>query len=117
MQYKVATSHVPYLYLLLVPSLQVVSNGIHVQVTRTPNNASAQSAIECFLPECKRSPRCLQALAIQVYRCIARKAKMATKTIMGFRERLIMHAIFSDSTFGMTMYVFLCGYMKWNKLS
>ena len=25
-----------------------------------------------------------------------------------------MHAIFSDSTFGMTMYVSLCGYMKRN---
>ena len=49
------------------------------------NNVSARSAIECFLPERKRSPRCLQALAIQVDRCIARKSKMATKTIMGFR--------------------------------
>ena len=28
-----------------------------------------------------------------------------------------MHAIFSDSTFGMTMYVSLCGYMKWNNLN
>ena len=28
-----------------------------------------------------------------------------------------MHAIFSDSTFGMTMYVSLCGYMKWNNLT
>ena len=52
------------------------------------NNASARSAIECFLPERKRSPRCLQALAIQVDRCIARKSKMVTKTIMGFREGL-----------------------------
>ena len=50
------------------------------------NNASAQSAIECFLSESKRSPRCLQALAIQVDRCFVRKSKMATKTIMGFRE-------------------------------
>ena len=38
--------------------------------------------------ERKRSPRCLQALAIQVDRFIARKSKMATKTIMGFREGL-----------------------------
>ena len=45
------------------------------------NIASARSAIECFLPERKGSPRCLQALAIQVDRCIARKSKMATKTI------------------------------------
>ena len=37
------------------------------------NNASARSA-----------PRCLQALAIQVDRCIAWKSKMATKTINGF---------------------------------
>ena len=50
------------------------------------NNASARTAIECFLPERKRSPRCLQALAIQVDRCTARKSKMVTKTIMGFRE-------------------------------
>ena len=28
--------------------------------------------------------RCVQALAIQVHRCIARKSKMATKTIMVF---------------------------------
>ena len=27
-----------------------------------------------------------------------------------------MHAMSSDSTFGMAMYVSLCGYMKWNKL-
>ena len=52
------------------------------------NNASARSAIECFHPSRKRSPRCLQALAIQVDRCIARKSKMVTKTIMGFREGL-----------------------------
>ena len=52
------------------------------------NNASARSAIECFLPERKRSPRCLQALAIQVDRCIAGKSKMVTKTVMGFREGL-----------------------------
>ena len=52
------------------------------------NNASARSAIECFLPERKRSPRCLQALDIQVDRCIARKSKMATKTMMGYREGL-----------------------------
>ena len=25
-----------------------------------------------------------------------------------------MHAIFSDSVIGMTMYVSLCGYLKWN---
>ena len=48
------------------------------------NNASARSAIECFLSERRCSPRCLQALAIQVDRCIARKSKMATKTIMVF---------------------------------
>ena len=48
------------------------------------NNASARSAIECFLPKRKRSPRCLQALAIQVDRCIARKSKMVTNTIMVF---------------------------------
>ena len=52
------------------------------------NNASARGAIECFLSERKRSPRCLQALAFQVDRCIARKSKMATKTIMGFCEGL-----------------------------
>ena len=52
------------------------------------NNASARSAIECFLSERKRSPRCLRALAIQVDRCIAWKSNMATKTIMGFREGL-----------------------------
>ena len=52
------------------------------------NNASARSAIECFLPERKRSPRCLQALAIlgDRYTCIARKSKMATKTITSLRE-------------------------------
>ena len=48
------------------------------------NNASARSAIQCFLPERKRSPRCLQALAIQVNRCIARKSKMVTKKYNGF---------------------------------
>ena len=52
------------------------------------NNASALSAIECFLSERKRLPRCLQALPIPVDRCIAGKSKMATKTIMGFREGL-----------------------------
>ena len=77
------------------------------------NNASARSAIECFPSERKRSPRCLQALAIQVDRCFARKSKMATKTIM----TTCMHAIFSDSIFGMTMYVSLCGYMKWKHLN
>ena len=49
------------------------------------NNGSAGNVIECFLSERKRSQRCLQVLAIQVDRCIARKSKMATKTIMGFR--------------------------------
>ena len=53
------------------------------------NNASDRSAIECFLSESKRSPRCLQALASQVDRCIALKSKMVTKT-MGFREGLSM---------------------------
>ena len=43
---------------------------------------------ECFLPEHMHSSRCLQELAIQVNRCIARKSNMATKTIMGFREEL-----------------------------
>ena len=52
------------------------------------NNASARSAIECFLSERKHSPRWLQVLAIQVDRCFARKSKMATQTIMGFREGL-----------------------------
>ena len=28
-----------------------------------------------------------------------------------------MHAIFSDSTFGMAVDVSLCGYMKWNNLT
>ena len=42
------------------------------------NNASALSAIECFLSERKHSPRCLQALAIQVVKCITQKYKMAT---------------------------------------
>ena len=63
--------------------------GVHVLGTFTWcvfNNASARSAIECFLPERKRSPRCLQALAILVDRCIARKSKMATKTITSLRE-------------------------------
>ena len=41
-----------------------------------------------MLSERKRSPRCLQALAIQVDRFIARKSKMATKIIMGFRDGL-----------------------------
>ena len=50
------------------------------------NNASAQSSIECFLSERKRSRRCLQALVIQVDSCIARKSKMATKSKMAFRE-------------------------------
>ena len=58
------------------------------------NKASARSAIECFLPERKRSPRCLRVLPIQVDRCIARKAKMATKTIMDFREGLCTQYIF-----------------------
>ena len=43
------------------------------------NNASTRSAIECFLPERKCSPRCLQALAILIdrcQRCIARKSKI-----------------------------------------
>ena len=31
-----------------------------------------------------------KVLAIQVDMCIARKSKLATKTIMGFRERLCM---------------------------
>ena len=48
------------------------------------NNARARSAIECFLSERKRSPRCLQALASQVDRCIAQKSKMAAKTIIVF---------------------------------
>ena len=57
-------------------------------------NASAWSAIECFLSECMRSPRCLQALAIQVDRCSARKSKMATKTIMFFFARGYARNIF-----------------------
>ena len=52
------------------------------------NNASARSAFKCFLSERKCLPRCLQVLAIQVDRCIARKSKMPTKTIMGYREGL-----------------------------
>ena len=52
------------------------------------NNASAGSAIECFLSE---------ALAIQVDRCIARKSKMATKTIMGFREGICTQYFRNDN--------------------
>ena len=52
------------------------------------DNASARDAIEYFLYERKRSPRCLQELAIQVDRCIARNSKMTTKTIVGFASDL-----------------------------
>ena len=54
--------------------------------------------------------------ACQVDRCIARKSKMATKTIMSFREGLCTH-YFSDSIFGMTMSVSLCGHIEWNNLN
>ena len=66
-----------------------------------------------MLSERERSPKGLQALAIQVDRCIARKSKIATKIVMP----TCMYAIFSDSIFGMTMYVSLCGYMKWKNLN
>ena len=78
------------------------------------NNASARSAIECFLPEPKRSPRCLRALAIQVDRCIARKSKMATKTIMGFCEGLCTQ-YFQIRLSGWRC-MFLC-FDKWNGTS
>ena len=52
------------------------------------NNVCAQSAIKCFVSECKCSPRHLQALAIQLDRCFAQNSKMATKIIMGFHEGL-----------------------------
>ena len=52
------------------------------------NNASARNAIEFFSSECKRSPRRLHALAIQLYRCFSQNSKMATKTIMGFHKIL-----------------------------
>ena len=52
------------------------------------NNASAWSAITCFLSECKSLRRHLQVLVNQLDRCFARNSNMATKTIMGFRERL-----------------------------
>ena len=52
------------------------------------DNASALSAIECFLSERKRSPRRLQALTIQHDRCFSQNSKMATKIIMGFRGGL-----------------------------
>ena len=58
-------------------------NNVMVTLTR-----ARWSAIECLLPEHKRSGRCLQVLAIQVDRCIARKSKMATKAIMVFHEGL-----------------------------
>ena len=67
------------------------------------------------LSERKRSPRCLQALAIQFDRCIARNSKMATKTIMGFVR--YYEFLFLDSIIRMTMYVSLCGYMKWNNIN
>ena len=44
--------------------------------------------LSAFSLKRKCSPRPLQALKIQVDRCIARKSKMATKTIVGFREGL-----------------------------
>ena len=78
------------------------------------DNASARSAIECFLSECKRSPRCLQALAIQVDRCIARKSKMATKTIIGFREGLCTQ--YFRIWFSEWRYMLLCMNI-WNETS
>ena len=52
----------------------------------TPEKKSRQRRVQqCERPECYRM-LFLQALAIQVDRCIARKSKMVTKTIMGFRE-------------------------------
>ena len=58
------------------------------------NNASARSAITCFLSKCKRLSRRLQALVKalasaldQLDRCLAGKSKMTTKQ-MSFREGL-----------------------------
>ena len=71
------------------PRVILLVTDFFFQTTRDMfNNASAQSAFECFVSECKCLPRCLQVLAFQVDRCIARKSKMPTKTIMGFREAL-----------------------------
>ena len=56
----------------------------------------------------------LKALALaKVYRL---KIQDGYQNNTGF-SRGTMHAIFSDSIFGMTMYVSLCGYMKWNNLN
>ena len=79
---------IPLLLNKTAPQLQLLPISKFDQTRGVFNNASARIAIECFLPERKRSPRCLQALAIQVDRCIARKSKIVTKTIMGFREVL-----------------------------
>ena len=56
------------------------------------NNASSLNAFEFFPSEHRRSPRRLHALAIQLDRCFARNSRMATKTKMGFRERLYYDA-------------------------
>ena len=45
------------------------------------------------------------AKAIQLDKCFARNSKMATKTIMDFREGLCTQ-YFQDSIFGMNMYIF-----------
>ena len=79
------------------------------------NWASARSAFQCFLSERKHLPKCLQVLAIQFDRCIARKSKMATKTIMGFCEGLCTQ--YFQNQFSVRVHISLCGYMKWNNLN
>ena len=86
--------------------ISFISNTFRGQNSFNPKGCSTMralgvlsSVILCFLSERKPSPRCLQALAIQVDRCIARKPKMATKTIMGFLEGLCtqyFHIRFSE---------------------
>ena len=56
-----------------------------------------------------RSPKHLQALVIQVDRCFDQKYKMATILIMVFMKDYARN--FSDSIFGRTMFVSLCGYI------
>ena len=50
------------MYIIVVYSFIIVF--VYSATRGVLNNASAQSAIKCFLSERKHSPRCLQALAI-----------------------------------------------------
>ena len=79
------------------------------------NNASAQSAIERFLSECKHFSKGLQALAIHIDRYFTLNSKMDSIIIMGFHEGLCMQ--YFRFYFGMTMFVSLGRNMKIDNLN